>query len=115
MRRRTPIVLVLAFAACGGAPRATPPGPSLAPPPAADRPPVPPPSPRANRYDRVERAAFNRSAEHLDLPLTWSYDKNNDGAVDPDETAVLLFHPGSFTAKWVDGGSFTPSFEDAYK
>src|SRR5262249_26064935 len=23
--------------------------------------------------------------------------------------------PGSFTAKWVDGGSFTPSFEDAYK
>src|SRR5262249_9629244 len=63
----------------------------------------------------VERIAFNRSAQRLNLPLYWSADANKNGAIEPDETAFLLFHSASGTAKWVENGAFTSAFEDAYK
>src|SRR4051812_10723758 len=70
---------------------------------------------RAKERAAVGRTTFNRSAVHLNLPLYWSMDKNNDGAIEPDETALLLFYPTSGDSKWVDGGAFTTQFEEAYK
>jgi len=114
MKRKTTLGLSLALAACGGsepaplAPIAPPPPAPTAEPSAA----APTAAPKA--HAAVERAAFNRSAQRLNLPLYWSSDKNSDGAIQPDETALLLFYPSSETAKWVENGSFTAAFEDAY-
>src|SRR5262245_56348345 len=116
MKRATLFAFSLAALACGGSePQPTappPPLPAPSPPPqATEQPPVAAPKPHA----AVTRDAVNRSAEHRNLPLYSSADKNGNGAIDPDESALLLFHSTSSTAKWVEGSSFTPAFEDAYK
>src|SRR5262249_41730090 len=93
------------------APLAPPPAPAPALAPTAEQ-----PAPSAPKgHGAVERIAFNRSAQRLNLPLYWSADVNKNGVIEPDETAGLLFYPTSATAKWVEGGAFTPAFEDAYK
>jgi hypothetical protein len=66
----------------------------------------------ATPFDRVERLAFNRAAARLNLPLYWVADRDGNRTVDPDEVATLLFYPPA--ARWVDGGRFTPEFEQAY-
>src|SRR5262249_37518902 len=53
-------------------------------------------------------------AVHLNLPVYWVSDPDKNGAIEPNETASLLFYPTSSSAKWVEGGAFTPAFEDAY-
>jgi hypothetical protein len=116
MKTTTTVVgLFFALAACGGTepPAAAPPPLQAAatPPP---EPPAPPPEP-ARAHAAVERQAFNRSAQRLNLPLFWSLDANKNGAIDPDETVRLLFFPTSDTARWVEKGSFTAAFEDAFQ
>lgn len=68
---------------------------------------------RSERFDRLDRAAFNRAAVRLDLPLFWSADGNGDGAVSPDEVVPLLFYPGE--GRWVEEGRFTDDFVRAYR
>src|SRR5579859_3430154 len=116
MKPTTLFAFSLAALACGGSePQPTAPPPPLPAPSPPSQATEAPPAPAAKQYAAVPRDAFNRSAQHLNLPLYWSADKNGNLAIDPDETAVLLFHPTSSTAKWVEGSSFSPAFEDAYK
>ncbi len=68
----------------------------------------------ARAHTAVDRIAFNRSAVRLNLPLYWAIDRNKNAAIDPDETATLLFYPTSETARWVERGAFTEAFEEAY-
>jgi hypothetical protein len=65
-------------------------------------------------HDAVDRATFNRAAVRLNLPLYWTIDANKNGAIEPSETATLLFYPASSSAKWVEAGAFTSAFEEAY-
>ena len=64
------------------------------------------------KYDSIDRKTFNRIAIQMDLPLFWIEDKNNNGAVDPDELASLLFY--STMGRWFDGGQFSADFQTTY-
>ncbi len=77
-----------------------------------------PPAPRAvsGGYHTVNRIDFNRRAVELDLPLFWREDANANGAIDPDELAVLTGFPDSDPARWTDErGIFTAAFRNAYQ
>jgi hypothetical protein len=93
----------LALAACD------PPKPSHSPAPSASA----KPAQATVKYDALDRATFNRVAVQMDLPLYWIEDKNADKAINPDETAALLFYPN--LGEWVDGTRFTAKFEETYK
>ncbi|HTL36748.1 MAG TPA: hypothetical protein VL326_26620 [Kofleriaceae bacterium] len=69
-------------------------------------------APKAAAHDAVERMLFNRTAVHLNLPVYWAVDANNDKVLDPSEVAPLLFYPT--TGTWVKDGKFTSEFEDVY-
>ncbi|MGO9708630.1 MAG: hypothetical protein ACLQBL_07200 [Polyangiaceae bacterium] len=106
---------LFSLAGCGSSP---PPAPAPPPPPppaptAAEVATTPPPAPL--HYDQIDRAAFNRVATWLNLPVYWVSDPDKDGVIDPGEVAPLLFYPSSSDAAWVSGGAFTPAFEAAYK
>jgi hypothetical protein len=75
---------------------------------------TPPPAPAA-RLDRVSRPAFNARAVQLALPLFWSEDKNEDGALDPDELAVLFWTGEGRWSDWLSAGAFTPKLREAYE
>ncbi len=63
----------------------------------------------------VPRGDFNRIAAELDLPLFWSADRNGNGAIEPDEVAVLWgIDPAAPRAVWIAGGHFTDRFRRAY-
>jgi len=116
MKSTAMVALSIALAACGGSeqkPVTPSPMPALSP--ASAEPPAASPTDRPNGHAAVDRVTFNRGAVRLNLPLYWSTDKNKNGAIEPDETALLLFYPTSGTSKWVDGGAFTAQFEEAYK
>jgi hypothetical protein len=63
-------------------------------------------------YGEVDRMVFNRTAVHLNLPVYWSADANNNKVLEPDEVAPLLFYPTQ--GNWVKDGAFTREFEDVY-
>jgi hypothetical protein len=63
-------------------------------------------------YAQLDRAAFNKAAVRLNLPLYWTADLNANRAVDPDEVVTLLFYPTD--TKWTAAGTFTKAFEQAY-
>jgi len=115
--KRTSLVgfSIVVVAACGGSKSTavTPSGPAASV--VTDRGTRSTAAPPPTAHAAVDRRAFNRSAQRLNLPLFWSIDKTGNGGIEPDETALLLFYPTSGTAKWVEGGSFTPAFEEAYK
>lgn len=67
---------------------------------------APPPS------ETLSRLRFNQLALRVNAPLFWEADRNENGAVDPDEVRSLLFYPTSET--WVTGGEFTPAFERVF-
>ncbi len=73
--------------------------------PAAAAPSQPPPR------NALGRELFNGRALLLDLPIYWRADKNQNGAVDPDELASLLFYPAG--PAYVDKGQFTAAFDRA--
>ena len=68
--------------------------------------------PPAKPHSAIARADFNRTAVHLNLPIYWIADTNNNGTLDEDEVAPLLFYGRE--AKWTEGGKFTRDFEAAY-
>jgi len=43
--------------------------------------------------NKVDRATFNRIAVEQNLPIYWSADTDNDGVLDDNEVAHLLFYP----------------------
>ena len=100
--------------ACGKTPPATSPGgPSAASVRQAGAAPVRPPA----QYGDLTREQFNRLAVRKNLPLFWSSDKNQNGAVDADEVASLLFYPSPADGvqnPWVSQGKLTPAFDAAY-
>jgi len=69
------------------------------------------PKPADSRPYAMDRSAFNETAFRLNIPMYWAADKNNDGALDPDEVKSLLFYPSE--AKWTEGGKFNETFENA--
>lgn len=97
-------LLALALAGCAAR------GPA-APRPASAR--APAPAGPARLAD-VPREAFNANALALGLPLFWSDDRNGDGALEPDELAVIWGLDPRPRAHWVEGGAFTPAFLEAY-
>lgn len=117
--QRLPYLAVVLFA-CSSSPGPTPrepapspPAPGTSSPLVTPVPPAPAPPPLASRrHDAIARVELNRWAARLDLPLYWTLDANQDGSMDPAETAALVFYPTA--GRWVDRGSFTPAFETAY-
>jgi hypothetical protein len=95
----------LSSAACGDAP-----------PPPAESPPLATAAPAAatTSYADVERAAFNRLAAELDLPLFWIRDANDNRALEPDELAVLWGVADTSRSAWVGAAGFTAAFDEAY-
>jgi hypothetical protein len=112
-------VLFLAIAACKTAPlpQTVPvadPVPGAKPARPVD--PLTPTTAEARRHDAIPRPDFNRWAVRENLPVYWTVDANNDGNLDPNEVATLLFYPtsGLPSGEWVQGGAFTRAFETAY-
>ena len=64
-------------------------------------------------YDDLERLRFNQLALRLNLPLFWSTDVDEDGAVDPAEVRFLDFYESEPVA-WTEDGAFTARFDEAY-
>ncbi|MBI2375354.1 MAG: hypothetical protein HYV07_15270 [Deltaproteobacteria bacterium] len=60
----------------------------------------------------LPRADFNRIAQELFLPVFWTSDANANGALDPDELAVL-WGQGAKKSDFVVNGAFTPELEEA--
>ena len=98
--------LLLGMAACG-----QPQAPSIPPTAPMPTPPAEPPPPE-KAFDALNRVTFNRIAVQMNLPVFWIADSDNDGAIDPGETASPLFY--STEGNWVEGDAFTPGFETAY-
>jgi hypothetical protein len=112
--RRALLLLAAALAvACEPAP--LPPEPPPAPPPetAAPAPTSAPAPPPPAKLDAIPRLELNRLAAELDLPLFWTADANGDGALEPDEVAVLWGVAPKGTA-WIENGAFSPAFLAAY-
>jgi len=66
-------------------------------------------------FAAIERVDFNRRAAELYLPLFWREDANDNGALEPNELAVLTGYPQADRADWIDtSGRFTQAFRSAY-
>jgi hypothetical protein len=123
----TVLALSLALAAGGckkskpapAAPDAAPPPPPVAdvapspadaaPPPVAD---AEPEAAAPAARTALDRDTFNRLAVRAAVPLFWRADADGDGAIDPEETAVLMFRGPA--GGWLEGGKFTAQFDEAY-
>lgn len=69
----------------------------------------------APRHAQLTREEFNQRAAAHFLPLFWREDSNHDGALEPNELAVLTGYPDSDLNRWIDqSGDFSNRFEDAY-
>jgi hypothetical protein len=67
-------------------------------------------------YSSIDREAFNFRAAELDVPLFWREDTNKNGALEPDELAVLTAMPRDQRSEWVDASNrFTEEFSAAYE
>jgi hypothetical protein len=67
------------------------------------------------RHDALSREEFNQRAAAHFLPLFWREDANRDGAIEPNELAILWGYPESDPNRWIDqSGDFTSRFEEAY-
>ncbi len=62
----------------------------------------------------LSRADFNHLALESALPLFWAEDKDNDGALDASELAVVWGMDDTSWSTWVKASAFTPRFEEAY-
>lgn len=76
---------------------------------------APPASQARERHDAMTREEFNQRAAAHFLPLYWREDSNHDGAIQPDELAILWGYPDSEPNRWIDqSGDFSSRFEEAY-
>lgn len=67
-------------------------------------------------YSTVDRAAFNFGAAQSYLPLFWREDSNKNGALEPNELAVLTAMPRDQRSEWIDAsGKYTANFANAYE
>jgi hypothetical protein len=66
------------------------------------------------KLDQLPRAELNRRAAELALPIFWRSDANGDGALDPDELAVLWGIADTSISEWVKDGAFTKKMVEAY-
>jgi hypothetical protein len=73
------------------------------------------PPPQTAKLDRVNRLDFNRIAQELFQPIFWVEDKDGNGAISPDELAVLWGMRETTREEWVAKDQFTPAFVDAYE
>ncbi len=111
------LAALAALAACGDPPTAPPPALPTAP---VATPSAPPPAPAkpAPSTSTVPRKDWNRLAVELNLPVYWTFDQNNDGALSPNELAVLWSPAGksgaTLRAYVDDRGAFTPAFHELY-
>ncbi len=64
-------------------------------------------------YSALDRATFNQMAVRANLPLYWTEDRNQNGAVDPQEIVTLSFYQAA--GSWTEGDAFAPAFDAAYK
>lgn len=72
-------------------------------------------APATPKLDAVSRAAFNRAAAELAMPLFWAEDEDADGALDPDELVVYWgLDPRASRRDYVKGGAFTKKLTEAY-
>ncbi len=60
------------------------------------------------------REALNRAALELALPLFWTGDANGNGAVDPDELAIVWGLDPRPRSTWIADGKLTPAFREAW-
>jgi hypothetical protein len=75
----------------------------------------PAPAPVSPGFDRIARKEFNRRAVELELPIFWRHDENSDGAVDPNELAVLWGRKPAARADFVGpDGAFSARFRETY-
>jgi len=107
-----PLVLSALFVLLAGCSSAVPPPADRVEEPATTGTTEPAPAPLAT--DAVSRADFNMLAAQLDLPLFWIDDADGDGALDPQELAVLWGMDDTSRGDWVKDGTFTPTFATAY-
>lgn len=107
---------LLALAACGEEKPPVlpaPPAPSATPAATASA----PPKVAAVQVDTsgVPRKDWNRLAQELALPLYWITDENKNGALDPNELAVLWNAPkGQSLSTFVLPDGFSPAFAEAF-
>jgi hypothetical protein len=66
------------------------------------------------RLAAVPRDGFNRGALTLGLPLFWNEDRDGDGALGPEELAVIWGLDDRPRSYWVKDGAFTTVFLEAY-
>jgi hypothetical protein len=103
-------ILVAALLALGCASRGpAPAAPAAAPVAAAAPAPSAPP-----RFADVPRDRFNRASLTLGLPLFWNDDRDGDGALAPDELAVIWGLDGRPRSHWAKDDAFTPAFAEAF-
>lgn len=62
-----------------------------------------------------DRAALNRAALELALPLFWTRDANGNGQPDAPEIAVVWGLDARPRSHWIDGGQLTPAFRAAWE
>lgn len=65
-------------------------------------------------YTALGRMDFNRRAVEHGLPLYWTSDVDQDGAIDPDELAMIWGLGDDRLERYVQAGEFTPQFAAAY-
>ncbi|MCP4601061.1 MAG: hypothetical protein GY847_11140 [Proteobacteria bacterium] len=63
-------------------------------------------------YTGIDRADFNRLAVHLNVPVFWISDSNENSAIDADEVVGLLFYQSE--TEWTQNGKFTEKFDAAW-
>lgn len=76
--------------------------------------PAPPPPPAKPSFSGLTRDAFNFAAQENYLPLFWRADANGNGAVDPDELAVLTGAWAETRSDYVGPTGFTDKFARAF-
>lgn len=104
-----PVLVVVGALALTACPEKQQPTPT---PPAAKTDAVTPPKPV--EYKALARLEFNQRAQERFVPLFWRSDANGNGALDPDELAVLVGPWGDTRADYVDAKGFTKRFADTY-
>ncbi len=108
---RLSLLVVVAAAACkSSAPPARPAPITEAPPAETGAPGAAAPAPV---YNAVSRAEFNRLAVRENLPVYWTRDANQDGALQPTELTTLMFY-GPSTQQYLAGDRFGADFAAAY-
>jgi hypothetical protein len=86
----------------------------LTPPPAATASQAVTPATNPVEYRSLSRLEFNQRAQERFVPLFWREDANGNGALEPEELAVLVGPWNDTRADFVDARGFTQRFAETY-